>query len=423
MNFQVATVEVNPDLLRWAIGRSGLPMEELYKKFPKLDDWLDSEQQPTFRQLEEFARTTMTPFGVMFLEEPPEEKIPVPDFRTKTENSITRPSPNLIDTIQLMQMRQAWMREWRIEQGSEQLEFIGSIDRPRNSKSVAQEIRKTLDLLPDWAEQLPTWEDAMATLRRAMERAGILVFSNSVVGLNNHRPLDADEFRGFVLCDDIAPLVFINDADSKSARMFTLAHELVHLWLGTGGIFNLVNMMPAKNQTERFCNLVAAEFLVPKYKLEEIWPSVGKKDNRFQLIAREFKVSPVVAARRALDLTLISKPEFFLFYEADRADYFRRKQEQKKKKDSGGDFYSTQNLRLGRPFSSAIVRAARESRVLLRDAYRLTGMKGQTFEKYAERVLERVRNEREQVCTGCKRLHRGKNKYYGFEICQDSGRH
>ena len=391
----MATVEVNPDLLRWAIDRSGLSMEKLYSKFPKLDAWLAAEKLPTFRQLENFARTTMTPFGVMFLNEPPEETIPVPDFRTKTDDSVDAPSPNLTATIQLMQLRQMWMREWLTEQGNDRLALVGSATLDRNPKSLAQEIRQALELSPEWAEQVATWELALTTLRRSIERAGILVFSNSVVGLNNHRPLDTNEFRGFALCDDVVPLIFINDADSKSARMFTLAHELVHIWLGTGGISNLINLLPSKDPTEKFCNRVAAELLVPAYKLNEVWPEVSQRNDRFLMIAKQFKVSPLVIARRALDLKLISKPEFFKFYKTDRDEFLRRKKKLKSNDKSGGNFYATQNARLGRPFSAAIVRATREGRILIRDAYRLTGLKGQTFEKYSKRVQERVRNERE----------------------------
>ena len=391
----MATVEVNPDLLRWAIDRSGLSMDQLYSKFPKLDAWLAAEKPPTFRQLENFARTTMTPFGVMFLNEPPEETIPIPDFRTKTDDSVDAPSPNLTATIQLMQLRQMWMREWLTEQGNDRLAIVGSATLDRNPKSLAQEIRQALELTPEWAEQVATWELALTTLRRSIERAGILVFSNSVVGLNNHRPLDTEEFRGFALCDDVVPLIFINDADSKSARMFTLAHELVHIWLGTGGISNLINLLPSKDPTEKFCNRVAAELLVPAYKLNEVWPEVSQKSDRFLMIAKQFKVSPLVIARRALDLKLISKPEFFKFYKDDRDDFLSRKEKLKNKDKSGGNFYATQNVRLGRPFSAAIVRATREGRILIRDAYRLTGLKGQTFDKYSKRVQERVRNERE----------------------------
>lgn len=265
------TVTVKPELIRWAVDRSRLSADELVEKFPKLEAWKTGEKQPTFRQLENFAKTTMTPFGFLFLEQPPEETLSIPDFRTVGDTPIDRPSPNLIDTIHTMQRRQAWMRELLIEEGHDQLAFVGSAGGADNFKSLAQQIRQELDLVPDWAEPLATWEDALKTLRSAIERIGILVFSNSVVGLNNHRPLDPEEFRGFVLCDPYAPVVFVNSADSKSAQMFSLAHEMAHVWLGSDGLFNLVKMMPSNAETERFCNRVAAEFLIPGYKLTERW--------------------------------------------------------------------------------------------------------------------------------------------------------
>ncbi|HSG69938.1 MAG TPA: hypothetical protein VLA12_05955, partial [Planctomycetaceae bacterium] len=153
------TVDVKPEMIRWAIDRSGLPEEMLLEKFPKLDKWQSGQKRPTLRQLEEFAKKTMTPFGVMFLDEPPEEELPVPDFRTMKDASIRRPSPNLIETIQSIQQRQDWIRDWLIEEGSQPLEFVGSVGEVRNVESLAQKIRKSLDLDAEWAESLRTWED------------------------------------------------------------------------------------------------------------------------------------------------------------------------------------------------------------------------------------------------------------------------
>jgi len=390
----MSAVAVKPELIRWAIDRSGLPTDELCKKFPKLEEWKSGDRKPTFRQLEDFARKTMTPFGLLLLDEPPDEHLPIPDFRTVGDTPIRKLSPNLIDTIHEMQRRQTSMRELLLDEGHEQLPFVGSASESRNVQSLAQRIRQELDLAPDWAESLATWEDALKVLRDAIERTGILVFSNSVVGLNNSRPLDPEEFRGFVLCDPIAPVIFVNDADSKSARMFTLAHELAHIWIGRDGIFNLVNMMPHQDEIERFCNSVAAEFLIPEYKLRDCWNDVKAKQSRFRLVARRFKVSPVVAARRALDLKLITRPQFFAFYEKDRADFMKAKAAMKEKK-GGGNFYATQAVRLGPSFSRAVVRAVSEGRMLYRDAYRLTGLKGATYDRYAGIILERMKNERQ----------------------------
>jgi Zn-dependent peptidase ImmA (M78 family) len=388
------TVTVKPELIRWAIDRSGLPADHLLQKFPKLDEWKTGEQRPTFRQLESFASTTMTPFGFFFLDNPPDERLPIPDFRTVGNTPIGRPSPNLIETIHTMQRRQAWVRDLMIEEGHGQLDFVGSGKHISNFRSLAQRIRQELDLDADWAEPLGSWENALRTLRNAIERIGILVFTNSVVGLNTHRGLDPEEFRGFVLCDSYAPVIFVNSADSKSAQMFTLAHELAHVCIGSDGLFNLVNMMPSNEEAERFCNRVAAEFLIPGYKVTERWDAAKATSQPFHTVARWFKVSPVVAARRALDLGLITKPMFFEFYEQDKEDWRRRKAEQRKKK-SGGDFYRTQDVRLGRRFASALVRAAREGRILYRDAYRLTDLKGETFSRYSAIVLQRIKDERQ----------------------------
>jgi Zn-dependent peptidase ImmA (M78 family) len=342
-----------------------------------------------------FAQKTMTPLGYLFLETPPDEALPIPDFRTAGDVPISRPSPNLIGTIQSMLRRQAWMREYLIEQGEEELGFVGSARQSKNVVSLAARIRETLGLNVDWAEMHSTWEEALRTLRQSAERIGILVATSSVVGLNTHRSLDPQEFRGFVLCDNYAPLVFVNGADSKSAQMFTLAHELVHIWVGRDALVNLIRTMPHDDETERFCNQTAAEFLIPTHKLRERWDDARKTESPFNTIGRWYKVSPVVAARRALDLKLINKAQFFQFYERDQEEWRKRKAEEKKQRKGGPNFYDVQDIRLGKRFAYAVVRAAREGRLLFRDAYELTDLKGETFNRYAERLIQRMKDERQ----------------------------
>lgn len=386
---------INPELIGWAVTRSGLPREDIQEAFPRLHEWESGERSPTFRQLELFAQKTMTPLGYLFLNSPPDEAISIPDFRTAGDGPVARPSPNLIETIQTMRRRQAWMRESLIEQGEQELQFVGSARQTRNTISLAAKIRETLGLNVDWAETHSSWEDALRTLRQSAERIGVLIATAGVVGLNTHRSLDPQEFRGFVLCDNFAPLVFVNGADSKSAQMFTLAHELAHLWVGQDALVNLVRLIPHSNEIEQFCNQTAAEFLVPGHHLRERWAEAQKTDSPFHTIGRWYKVSPVVAARRALDLKLISKAEFFQFYENDQQEWRRRKSEDKKNRKSGPNFYDVQDVRLGKRFAYAVVRAAREGRLLYRDAYTLTDLKGETFNRYADRLLQRMKNERQ----------------------------
>lgn len=374
-------VTISEAVLRWALVRSRSPAS-IEEKFPKLAEWMRGESQPTLRQLEEFARATSTPFGYLFLPEPVEERLPIPHFRTLGEETMQRPSPDLLETVQTMALRQVWMRDYLIEQGQEPLSFVGSALRTDVPEHIAREIRRALGLTGGWAASQRTWTEALRDLHRRIEETGALVAVSGIVGNNTHRKLDPIEFRGFVLVDEYAPLVFVNGADSKAAQMFTLAHELAHVWLGRSAAFNLRDLQPADDETERVCNLIAAEFLVRADELREIWISVRQETYPYQAIARHFKVSEIVAARRALDLALISMDEFLDFYHAYQQD----KRRTSVPGQEGGNFYATQNLRLGRRFAEAVVRAAREGKLLYREAYRLTGLHGETFERYAEQL-------------------------------------
>jgi Zn-dependent peptidase ImmA (M78 family) len=219
-------------------------------------------------------------------------------------------------------------------------------------------------------------------LRRAVEDKGVLVVINGVFGNNTHQALDPEEFRGFVLCDRHAPLIFINGADFKSAQMFTLAHELAHLWLGKDGVFNLQDLQPSADAIEKFCNRVAAEVLIPSHELEACWPQARGAADPYTALARRFKVSPIVAARRVLDHGLISRAKFFAFLETSR----EAEQQLHKRRPSGGDFYRTQEVRVGHRFGGAVIRAVREGKLLYKDAYRLTGLYGKTFDQFAQEL-------------------------------------
>jgi len=374
------SISINPELIRWAVARSGRSAATLACTLPKIAEWELGLTQPTLSQLEKLAKKTWTPLGYFFLPEPPEERLPVTDFRTVRDKPIPRLSPNLIDTLHTMQRRQAWMREYLLEMGHEPLPFIGSARTSDEISAVAQRIRRILGIADGWASLISTWTEALSVLREAAEAAGIMVIINGVVGNNTKRKLDPDEFRGFVLSDAHAPLVFLNGSDARSAQMFTLAHELVHLWMNEGGLFNLPELQASSHKIEQFCNKVAAEFLVPARELKRFWPEVKSNPEPFQAIARHFKVSPIVAARRALDLGLIGSQAFFEFFNAYQDDE-RRKAAAKK---GGGDFYNNQNVRVGKRFARTVMHAAKEGRLLYRDAYSLTGLNGATFDKYAK---------------------------------------
>ena len=377
-------IAANPGVLRWARKRARFSVADLESKFPNLAAWEEETTRPTMKELEKFAKVTRVPFGFLFLQAPPEMPLPFADFRRVKNQQPHGVSPELMDTIHLMQRRQAWLREERLEAQVEPLEFVGSAKLSDDPVTTGQTMRWALGLNKGRAGLASTWTAAVGKLRSAIERLGIMAVVNGIVGNNTKRKLDVQEFRGFALSDPYAPLIFVNGADAKSAQMFTLAHELAHLWLGDvgEGLSGFQELQPGGSDVETFCDQAAAEFLVPTVEIRAAWPGVAHTDEAFETLAKHFKVSPVVIGRRAMDLGLVEPEKFFDFY----SDYTQWEQQKQGAGDSGGDFYNNQNVRVGQLFAGQVIRAAKEGRIGFKEAYNLTGLNGGTFQKYARKL-------------------------------------
>ena len=382
-------ITLQPGVLRWARERAGLSESELARKMQvkpeRIQEW-ERSGELSMAQVRKLAQHTYTPEGYLFLDEPADDSLPIADFRTVGDRPLRRPSPNLLDTIYQMQRRQDWMREELLIDEGDPLEFVGAFKGSTDFEDAAVGMREALDLEPGWASGNPTWGDALRFLRNRIEEAGVLVFINGIVGNNTHRRLDPDEFRGFALIDEYAPLIFVNNADFTSAQMFTLAHELAHIFVGEEGVSNFESMLPPDHATESFCNSIAAEFLVPHAELAELWQEIADESEPYRRIAREFKVSVIVAARRTLDLGLIDQKQYFKFY----GQYLEDERRQRENRTGGGNFWNTQNTRIGRRFGAAVARAVKEGRLLHREAYRLTDLRGGSFESMPERMEIRL---------------------------------
>jgi Zn-dependent peptidase ImmA (M78 family) len=374
-------VNVKPELLRWACERSRQTTSSLTRRFPNLELWQRGKLKPTLKQLESFAKATRLPVGYLFLQQPPVETVPIPDLRTVGNQYIGYPSPDLLDTIYAMQRRQAWLHEALIESDAEPLDFVGSARATDDPEAVGREMRRMIGLEDGWATRVGTWQEAVSELRRAIEQLNIMAVINGIVGNNTHRKLDVEEFRGFALSDQYAPLIFVNGADAVSAKMFTLIHELAHIWLGESALTDAVLTTRTSQDIESWCDRAAAEFLIPARELKACWREVRQTEAPFEIIARRFKVSPIVAGRRAMDLRLVDRQTFFAFYE----EYIARDRG-RSSSVSGGDFYNNQNTRVGELFAVQVIFAAKAGRLSFREAYDLTGLRGGAFQEYAYRL-------------------------------------
>ena len=372
-------IPVSPVMLRWARERARIDSLALASKFPKLQAWESGDLHPTLKQLEDYAQATHAPIGYFFLPEPPVEALPIPDFRTVADRAISRPSPNLLDTVYACQERQAWYRDYALVNSLPPLPFVGSINPQLDPVRAAELLRRTLQFDVDARRESRTWTEALRLFIEHAENIGVLVMVSGVVLNNNYRHLDPREFRGFALSDDRAPLVFLNGADSKAAQMFTLAHELAHLWLGQSALSDVSIVETSVNAVESWCNHVAAELLVPMAVFQAELVENEPVNETLSRLARRFKVSTLVVLRRLLDAGRLDRRAFFQVYREELA----RLQDVGAAGSGGGNFYRTTAARVGKRFAKALVESTFEGRTLYRDAFRMLGItKTATFNEF-----------------------------------------
>jgi len=363
----MTTANINTDMLTWARERSGISVPDFARRCgiseERLREWESGERKLTFNQAMRFAEKAHVPFGYLFLAKPPEEVLPIPDLRTLEGQGVQRPSAELLDLVKLMMQRQEWYREYLQQHFAEANPYVGRASYSDSVESIVEDIRACLGVEPH-----PTrgkWDDYYRDLVQRIESLGILVMRQGNLG-HHSRPLNVEEFRGFAIVDEYAPIIFVNHSDALGARLFTLIHELCHIWIGQSGISD--GNTNTHRQEEVLCNAVAAEFLVPAQEFRALWQhdSESWEDNLPPLEAH-FHVSTWALARRALTLNFISQQEYGRYI-------FEQKMRHEQRKGSGGPtYYQTKKAQISRQFSQAVVGEALSGQLLLREAGELLG--------------------------------------------------
>lgn len=308
-------VRITPAIIKWAQQRAGVDDEQLARKMglserpETINAWLSGEDRPTLRQAQDLAKHLRIPFGYLFLSQPPTITLPVTDFRSVPDSERGSFSPDLQEVLFDALRKRDWMRERRISEDLKPLSFVGRFTARSGIIETAADIRRVLGLPEPGNLGVSGSEKYLRLLVRQTEAAGILVLQNGIVATNTSRPLDIREFRGFVLSDEFAPVIFINSKDWYAARIFTLAHELAHLWIGDSGISNPEadpEQFIGGPDREKICNQIAAEVLVPASLLTRYWTTYSSPYTTAKNLIRTFLVSTFVILIRAYDLQLIS---------------------------------------------------------------------------------------------------------------------
>lgn len=379
----MSRARINPNILIWARERSSLNIDATAKKIGVKSEFLllieRGKELPTFKQAQDLANAFHIPFGYLFLSTPPETISPIVDFRTLPNSQKGHFSIGLEQTVNDALRKRDWLREWRIQEGEEALPFVGKFSIQDSIKSIAEDISQILNIDSSIRQRIRKREVFLQLLITKAEKAGILVLQNSVVLNDNSRSLSLEEFRGFSLVDEYAPIIFINTNDSISARIFTFGHELAHIWLGSGGISNPSFFRDNDDsEIEKFCNKVAAEFLMPEKEFLSLWNNSNEYDifEKNQDLAEYFKVSIFAILIRAYENNKLDKDVFMkLYHEAEI--YIEPKL---KKKDSVATFFNVWRVRNGKIFVNEMLSAVRRGNVLYSDAAKLLNIKIKTLD-------------------------------------------
>jgi Zn-dependent peptidase ImmA (M78 family)/transcriptional regulator with XRE-family HTH domain len=373
---------ITPEIIPWARKQHKLDIEKLADlvgvHVNQIEKWESGAAKPTFTQAQEMASHLHIPLGYLFLSAPPNLELPLPDLRTRKGKKPKTLSASFQEVLYGALDRQDWYREYIQEYKSEPRNFVGRYTTENPVLEVAEDIRKTLVLTPDLRDTAKTLSKFLELLSAQAEAVGILVMRSGVVGNNQGRALDPEEFQGFVITDPVAPLIFINSVDFVTARIFTMAHELAHIWIGKSGILNPAEDTEPQHTSnvEEFCNAVAAEVLVPSSEFLSRWPI---EEGSIQALSRYFKVSGMVIVRRAHELDQIDDKQF-----AQLARIERSKRSLAKRKGGSSDYYENVGRRHSFTLMDSIIHDVRSGGTFLRDGAALLDMRLPTFTRMVE---------------------------------------
>ena len=362
---------ITGDLLRWARERRGLTYADLAKhlrvSLDVIRQWEEEETYPPFGKAQELAHCLRIPFGYLFLTKRPSDEAPIPDFRTVGDKRPTKMSPDFIEVLNHVLLKQDWYREYSEQNSVKNLGFVGHFRVSSGIDRVAEDIKKRLYIDPVLRRDCRDWAAYLALLSQNAQSAGVLVMRSGIVGSDTTRPLDVDEFRGFALADAVAPVIFVNGRDAVSAQIFTLVHELAHVWINQSGISNPDPAELRMHRFESFCNKVAAEVLVPADDFRAAWSTVTDKDAFPAKLARAFLVSGLVIVRRAFELGAIDEREFMRLVKREKGKPIPARK-------PGGDALRMLLSRNSRRLTVGVLNAVRENRLMYRDAARVLGV-------------------------------------------------
>lgn len=357
---------ITAEVFKWARESAKMTEEiaasKVHVSIDKFKDWENGVDFPTIRQAQTLAKAYRRPFALFFLPDVPTDFQPLQDFRKTGSQELSTSS---IFIIREIQQKHAWISEVNKDNNVNKAQFIGKFTIKDNPVLVAKDILTTLNINPlNYKSNNPIieWIDKA-------ESIGIFISRTSFI--HSRLKLDSNEIQGFAIADDFAPFLFINSDDWNAPQLFTLVHELSHLWIAETGISNDVEPSlkneSDNNPIELFCNEVAANALIPKEFFDSLDIKAFEDSKEVHKNAKMIGVSSFALLVRALKLNIISISTYKHLKQSADIEYneFLKREEAKKikqkenEKPGGPNYFLLQLNRNSRLFTQTVLDAFR----------------------------------------------------------------
>ncbi len=300
---------ITPKVLKWARESARMSIETAATKvsveIDRLKEWEEGTTQPTIHQAETLAKAYRRPFALFFLPEIPRDFHPLQDFRKKEAKELSTAS---IFIIREIQQKQAWISDLFQENKEQPLSFVGKYNIQSNPVEVANDILETLKVTPSHYST----ENPIKEWINKSEMNGIFISRTSFI--HSRLLLDSEELQGFSIADKYAPFIFVNSEDWNAPQLFTLVHELAHIWIAESGVSNDIepelNKKGNLHPVELFCNEVAANALMPLEGMKELDSNVFNSSSNVFKASKLFGVSSFAFLVRSFNLQYISLDKY-----------------------------------------------------------------------------------------------------------------
>ena len=350
----------------------------------KLREWEEGESFPTIRQAQKLAKAYKRPFALFFLPDIPNDFQPLQDFRIAGSKELSTSS---IFIIREIQQKQGWISEVNEENNENIVPFVGRFSLNDSPITVANDILKTLNINP---LNYKTNNPILEWIDKA-ESNGIFISRTSFI--HSRLKLDSNEIQGFAIADNYAPFVFVNSDDWNAPQLFTLIHELAHIWISETGISNEIEPSlkntEGYNQVELFCNEVAANALIPVEFIENLNQKAFANAKEVFKNAKRIGVSSFALLVRALNLRIITLNSYkklkvesdFEFSEFLKREAEKKARQKQKEKSGGPNYFLLQLNRNSRLFTQTVLDAFRGGYIEPTQASNLLNVKVNKFPK------------------------------------------